>query len=390
MTDDSVQEPTNYPPARWDNSTAAYVAQWLNWTSEIDTAVQAERTSFTNNTDVWWASSATTDITPLKVTPADIIPDGIDSTNQVAEYSIHSYAFATCDPARSALATTPNLLNHTGNVLYADEEIVPSAQAALNSGKPWIIGEFNSIACSGQPNVSDTFAQALWTVDTELIYAVRNASAVYLHQGATLVFQSSQQSNTAGDDGSPGYSTYDFLYPRTSSKRGEQRILPGFSGLLFVVEAFARSGTRVRALETPEGISEDYFSSYAFYDESGSISKLALINMRPYFSNSTEDYSVEINVAQPTALGRFWVAPRAWVKRLTAPFVDEKDAGNVTWAGQTFEQGVGQGEVVVEEVGPDGVVKVRGSEAVLVFFDEDEAFGREMTGKSAGPWWKFW
>lgn len=326
-------------------------------------------------------------MTPLKVRPADLIPLGINSHNSVAEYSIHSYAFATCDPERNALATTPNILNHTGNVLYADEEIVPSAQAALESGKPWIIGEFNSIACSGQPNVSDTFAQALWTVDTESIYAVRNASNVYLHQGATLVFQSDEQSNSAGDDGSPGFSTYSFLYPRSTSKRGEQRVLPGFSGLVFLAEAFAKVGTRVRALEM-EGLG-DYFSSYAFYEE-GKVSKLALVNMRPYFQNSTEDFEVEVNVSQPRALGRFWVSPRAWVKRLTAPHVDEKDAGNVTFAGQSFAAGTGSGEVVVEEVGADGIVKVRGSEAILVFFDEDEAFGREKSQGNDGPWWKFW
>lgn len=327
----------------------------------------------------------------MKVRPADLIPLGINSQNSVNEYSIHSYAFATCDPERNALATTPNILNHTGNVHYADEEILPSAQAALDSGKPWIIGEFNSIACSGQPNVSDTFAQALWTVDTELIYAVRNASAVYLHQGATLVFQSDEQSNTAGDDGSPGFSTYSFLYPRTTSKRGAQRVLPGFSGLVFLAEAFAKAGTRVKALETDLG---DYFSSYAFFSE-GKVTKLALVNMRPYNpANSTEDYSVEINVSQPRALGRFWVSPRAWVKRLTAPGVDEKDAGNVTFAGQSFAEGSAEGEVVVEGVGSDGVVKVRGSEAVLVFFDEDEAFGREKIGEkigeAEGPWWRFW
>lgn len=362
--------------------------QWLNWTSEIDAAIREEvHNSSLDFSDRWWASSATTDVTPLKVTPADIIPAGINSQNQVAQYSIHSYAFASCDPVRDALATTPNLLNHTGNVLYADTEIMPSAQAALDSGKSWIVGEFNSIACSGKPNVSDTFAQALWTVDTELIYAVRNASAVYLHQGATLVFQSSDQSNTAGDDGSPGFSTYDMLYPVSSSKRGAQRVLPGYSGLVMLAEAFKQQGTRVRALKTPAGVDSDFFSSYAFYGEEG-VSKLALINMRPYYSNSTETFTVEVNVSQPRALGKFWVAPRVWVKRLTAPAVDEKDAGNVAWAGQSFEEGSGSGEVVVEEVGPDGIVRVRGSEAVLVFFDEDEAFGREA-GKE-GPWWKFW
>ena len=365
-------EPTNYDPARWANSTANYVAQWKNWTSSIDAAVSDEADEAVSTRlgiERWWASSATTDITPLHVRPADIIPAGIDSANQVADYSIHSYAFATCDPARAALATIPNILNHTHLVEYADTEIVPSAQAALDSGRPWIIGEFNSIACSGAPNVSDTFAQALWEVDTELIYAVRNASACYLHQGATLVFQSDQQSNTAGEDGNPGFSTYSMLYPISTSKRGPQRVLPGFAGLLFLAEAFAVEGTRVRALDIPASLASDHFSAYAFYDHD-KLSKLALMNLTPYYANSTEDFTVDFDVfAGPL---RHKKHRRAYVKRMTAPTVDEKLTEKVTWAGQSFKNAKPEGVVQIERVGSDGIVKVRGSEAVLVFFDESQ------------------
>ncbi len=256
-------EPTNYPKSRWDDSTAAYVTQWKEWTHQIDVSINA--TLATNidggNSDVelaakqrWWASSATTDDSGLNVRPVDIIPAGIDTQKSVAEYSIHSYPFATCDPTRAALATLPNILNHTALTQYADTQIMPSAQAALSSGRPWIIGEFNSVACSGQPNVTDTFAQALWVVDSELIYAVRNASSVHLHQGATLVFQSNQQTNTAGgDDGKPGFSTYDFVYPIESSKRGEARALPSFVAQLYLAEAFASptKDERLRVAELP-------------------------------------------------------------------------------------------------------------------------------------------
>ena len=221
-------EPTNYPSTRWGNSTAAYVSQWKNWTAAIDAAVNQTAPN-KYGSERWWASSATTDESGLNVRPADIIPAGVDSADQVAEYSIHSYAFSTCDPERAALATISNILNHTGLTDYADTEIVPSAQAALDSGSRWVIGEFNSISCSGNPNVSDTFAQALWVIDSELIYAVRNASSCQLHQGATLVFQSSDQVNTAGGNGTPGFSTYDMLYPRDSS-RGAARVLPSFAG----------------------------------------------------------------------------------------------------------------------------------------------------------------
>lgn len=366
-------EPTNYPSDRWENSTEAYIAQWQNWTNAIDTAVDA-----TGNVDLpkarWWASSATTDITGLKVRPADLIPAGIDSTGEVAEYSIHSYPFSTCDPERQVLATTNNILNHTELLRYAIDEIYPSARASLDSGKPWAIGEFNSISCSGQPNVTDTFAQALWVLDADLIYASLNASSVHLHQGATLVFQSDQQSNEAGEDGSPGFSTYSFVYPRDSIRRDRARALPSFVAQLFMAEAFSTPETRVRALDTPEGVNGERFSAYAFY-VNDRLHKLALINMQPYYANSTEDFSVPFSIPSPKGR-KHRPHGSVSVKRMTAPHVDEKDTSKSTWAGQSFENGTAVGEVEVEHVGRDGVVNVRGSEAVLVFLDdgEDEAY----------------
>jgi hypothetical protein len=353
-------EPTNYPSSRWKNSTEAYIAQWQNWTNAIDNAVDA-----TGNVELpkdrWWASSATTDLTGLKVRPADLIPAGIESTGEVAEYSIHSYPFSTCDPARLVLATTSNILNHTELVRYAIDEIYPSAQAALESGKPWAIGEFNSISCSGRPNVTDTFAQALWVLDADLIYASLNASSVHLHQGATLVFQSDQQSNEAGDDGSPGFSTYSFVYPRNSTRRGKARALPSFVAQLFMAEAFSTPDTRVRALDVPAGVNSERFAAYAFYVDDR-VDKLALVNMQPYYANSTEDYTVSFKLPGQAA---------ASLKRMTAPHVDEKDTAKSTWAGQSFENGSAVGEVEIEEVGDDRVVAVRGSEAVLISFENE-------------------
>lgn len=242
----------------------------------------------------------------------------------------------------------------------------------MDAGSTWVIGEFNSISCSGNPNVSDTFAQALWVIDMELIYAARNASSVYLHQGATLVFQSDDQSNSAGENGTPGFSTYSFVYPRNSSKRGEPRALPSFVSLLFITEALgdgSGAGAQVAALETPAGLNEDHFSSYAFYEDN-SLRKIALINMKPFYKNSTEDFTVTVDLSQYTQdLG----SP-AQLKRMTAPSVDEGKTEVATWAGQSFKNGVATGELDIEEIGPDGLVQVRGSEAVLIFLDSSSVY----------------
>jgi hypothetical protein len=359
-------EPTNYGESRWNDSTAAYVAEWKQYTSVIDTALNALNDSSLSK-ERWWASSATTDDSGLEVRPAALIPAGIDSASQVGVYSIHSYAFSTCDPKRAALATIENILNHTELTRYCDEEIYPSARAALDAGSKWSIGEFNSVSCSGAPNVTDTFAQALWVVDSELIYATRNASTTHLHQGATLALQSNNQVNRPGANGSPGYSTYSMLYPRDSDLRGPARTLPSFLAQIFMAEAFAVAGTRVRALEPPAGISGEHFAAYAFYVEDR-LDKLALVNMQPYYANSTSDFSVHLDLSElMPANGSECLR----TKRLRAPYVNSGNSSLVSWAGQSFPLGEPVGDMEVETVGEDAAVSVRGSEAVLVFFGDD-------------------
>jgi len=356
-------EPTNYPAARFRGNTSFYVSEWKRWISAINAALPydnyTERPS--HGDGKWWASSATTDKTTLKVRPADLIPAGINSTGQVGQYSIHSYAFATCEPARERLATIANILNHTDLLRYADHEIYPSAKAALDEGAPWVVGEFNSIACSGKPNVSDTFAQALWTADVELIYAVRNATSVHLHQGATLVFQSDQQSNTPGDDGTPGFSSYSLLYPINSTKRGEARVLPVFVSQLLVTEALSGGG-RIAALKTPDGLVERHFSAYAVYDGEGKLAKMVILNMKPYYAGGDVARSEVVLDIGGEHSG-------ATVKRMTAPSVDEKDSAKVTWAGQSFRNGVAVGEFTEETIeAGSGKVTVKDSEGVLITF----------------------
>ncbi|KAK4458232.1 hypothetical protein QBC42DRAFT_210783 [Cladorrhinum samala] len=360
-------EPTNYPSSRWQRSTANYVSQWLNFTSAIASSLLSTRPAGGGDSDgptggkpLFWASSATTDKTDLHVRPSDLIPAGINKTGRVGQYSIHSYAFATCDPAREKLATIPNILNHTALKAYADDEIYPSAKAALDSGAGWVVGEFNSIACSGKPNVSDTFAQALWTADVELLYAVRNASSVHLHQGATLAFQSDQQLNTPGDDGTPGFSSYSLLYPIDSSKRGEARVLPVFVSQLLVVEAL-KGGGRIAELALPKGggVKSNEWSGYVV-QAAGKEKRLVLLNMKPFYAGQAgKRGEVMVDIGKHNGVE---------VKRMTAPSVDEKDAAKVTWAGQSFRDGNAVGEVTVEKVAKGGKVLVRDSEAVLVTF----------------------
>lgn len=49
------------------------------------------------------------------MTTVDIVNEGVATTNAVKLFAQHTYQYSTCDPARNAIATLPNLINH-GNI----------------------------------------------------------------------------------------------------------------------------------------------------------------------------------------------------------------------------------------------------------------------------------
>lgn len=193
------------------------------------------------------------------------------------------------------------------------------------------MGEANSVACEGKPNVTDTFAQALFTTAQEMTYTTMGASRFFLHQGATLSRPGENTTNKPTPDGTPSFSAYSLLYPVDSESRGKHRVNPGFVSQLFMAEAFGKHGkTRFARLEAPQGIDPARFFGVAVYDEHSSKkgpSRLLLMNTTPYSVNSTEpagnwslDVSGLIHPAQKKVVA----------KRMTAPYVDELDTAKVS------------------------------------------------------------
>ncbi|KAJ6525730.1 hypothetical protein B0H19DRAFT_589203 [Mycena capillaripes] len=355
-------EAGNYKATQRDLSTwgpAAYVVEWKNWTSAINAALPAPLRAR------WWAGSD--GITPAAVTVAlqteDLIARGIDDPPIVREFSQHMYAYSACKPASAAVATVPNIHNHT-NITAFVGLLGPKVVAARNAGSDLVVGEFNSVSCSGKENVTDIFGQALWVIDTTLTAAALNVSRVHIHQGATLVSQSNSQINVPGANGTPGFSTYDLWYPVDSPLRGRRRANPSYVSQLFIAETVGRSRTsRLVALSPPDGASPGLFAAYAVYDR-GVPARIAVINWDTFNTTMGEAgvkaTSVSLDIS---ALVR---RKKATLKRLTAPGSDEKDADFVTWGGQAWTNGTAVGKNVTEAV-HDGKITVRGSEAVLVF-----------------------
>ncbi|KIP07665.1 glycoside hydrolase family 79 protein [Phlebiopsis gigantea 11061_1 CR5-6] len=338
-------------PSGWASSD--YTAQFLGWT-----AVLSRNLSLPPH--IFQAGGFADDPTPsASMTTVDIVNEGVDTTGVIDVFAQHTYQYSTCDPVRNAIATLPNLISHDNITAYLDLW-KPQIAAAKGVGKDFVVGEFSSVSCSGKENVTDTFGQALWLADTILYGGALNISRMYLHQGATLVFQSSDQSN------SPGFSWYDLWYPTPTDRYGSARASPSFVAYLLITEAVGSSNkSRIALLPPLTGLPN--LAAYAVWDPAARAvdhgpARLALLNLaiRNMSSSATEgQVSVDLSA---------WVRKSgAKVKRMTALGLDSKDSDTVTWAGQSFTNGTASGTETVETL-KNGTVTVNGSEGVLVFF----------------------
>ncbi|KAH9481455.1 Beta-glucuronidase [Psilocybe cubensis] len=352
-----------------------YTSIWATWAKNISAALNIKTPKFqiaaTVEDPIWpydtpGASSALDCVSALAA--------GSNKDNVVATCSEHTYQYSVCDPPRIAVATLPNLVNHTRLAEYLDlwQPRIKSVRAQLGDDS-FVIGEYNSVSCSGKDGVSNTFGQALWLLDTTLYAASLNVSRLYLHQGGPLALQSSTQLNHGG------LSFYDMWYP-VQNQNGAIQVFPSYSSYLFIAEALGRS-TSLRisnifpsrqangsSITTALGDeSAGQLVAYGFWDTSkpnahSFPTKLALINLQIF--NQTEigqRPSAEFDITEYRQNKNRPVT----IRRLQAPGADVKAANLTTWAGQNFASGEAAG-ALKEEKQSSSKISVQASEAVLV------------------------
>lgn len=345
-------EPDHYIYSRTGWTSAAFTSTFLNWTSTLTKALNLPPRIFQAN---GFAEDPTSS---APMTTVSTINDGIDKTGVIKLFDQHTYQYSTCDPVRNAKATIEALVNHNNITAYLDLW-KPQIAAARSLGKEFVIGEYSSISCSGKQNVSDTFGQAMWLADTILYGASLNISRLYMHQGATLVLQSSQQAN------SPGFSWYDLWYPVPSERYGTARASPSFVAYLLVTEAVGKSGRSRLALIQDSSLPPT-LAVYAIWDPSGranGVARMVVLNMALRREGvAADEETVTVDVGKYVRNGK-----AAQVKRMSSPGVESKDSDRITWAGQSYSAGVPVGSEVVEQLSA-GKVSVRGSEGVLITF----------------------
>jgi hypothetical protein len=160
---------------------------------------------------------------------------------------------------------------------------------------------------------------------------------------------------------------YDLYYPVSSDRYGAPRASPSFVAYLLVTEAIGRSGqSRFSLINVPE---VPTLAVYAIWDPAArksGVARLAVINaaVRNETTSAVDASAVAVSIdVSPYISGD----GKATVKRMTAPGLDSKDSTKVTWAGQSYANGVASGTENVETVS-NGLVVVQGSEGVLIFF----------------------
>ncbi|KAI3335613.1 glycoside hydrolase superfamily [Ustulina deusta] len=102
----------------------------------------------------------------------------------ISSYATHLYPQSTCDSPRWHRMRLDLLSDHA--VLWANvSQYIPQVAAADAAGRaPLVMGETNSVSCSGRSGISDTFGAALWGVDYVLTAASIGFRKVYFHLGA--------------------------------------------------------------------------------------------------------------------------------------------------------------------------------------------------------------
>jgi hypothetical protein len=96
--------------------------------------------------------------------------------------TVHRYPLRACDtsPTNPMFASIPHLLDAASSRGLA-QSVAPYVANIHNDGLALRIGEMNSAACSGKRGVSDTFASALWVLDTLFNMASVGVDGVNIH-----------------------------------------------------------------------------------------------------------------------------------------------------------------------------------------------------------------
>lgn len=225
------------------------------------------------------------------------LPRFIEAEHDLQVVTLHRYPLRACiaNRKRPGYPTIAALLADTSSAGVA-EAVAPYVGDAHSRGLAFRVDEMNSASCSGKPGVSNTFASALWVLDTLFNLANVGVDGVNVHS-------------------LPG-AAYELFSFRHNGRGWEAFVHPEYYGMLLFTQAFPPGAQLLPVTVSASGP----LKVWATHAVDGT-TRVVLINK----SQST-DYQVEVQIEGATTA--------AQLERLQAPSVRSTD--NVTLGGQTF------------------------------------------------------
>ncbi len=221
----------------------------------------------------------------------------ISAEKRLKLVTYHRYALRACvtDPSDPGFPSITNLLADSSSAGLA-APMAGYARTAHQHGLPFRVAEMNSASCQGGAGVSDTFASALWALDTMFNFARVGVDGVNLHM-------------------LPGSNYELFTVSHTSSGAWQAFVHPEYYGLQMFAQAFP-PGARLLPVTAPSGPVKEW----ATLGSDGAI-RVTLINQ-----DTLNEHDVQIQIPGATAAGS--------LETLAAPNVSS--TSGVTLGGQSY------------------------------------------------------
>jgi hypothetical protein len=212
----------------------------------------------------------------------------------------HRYPLRACvtDAGSPGFPSIANLLADSASSGLATP-MSPFIAAAHKHRLPFRVAEMNSASCQGEKGVSDTFASALWALDTMFDFAAVGVDGVNFHM-------------------LPGSAYELFTVSHSASGAWQAFVHPEYYGLLMFAQAFP-PGARLLQTSGPGGTGSPV-KVWATQGADGAV-RVTLINKDP-----AAEHDVQLSVAGATTPGA--------LETLQAPSVSS--TSGVSLGGQTF------------------------------------------------------
>jgi Glycosyl hydrolase family 79 C-terminal beta domain len=225
------------------------------------------------------------------------LPQFIHAEPGLALVTMHRYPLRACitDRNKAGYPTISALLNDSSSAGVA-QAVAPFVSDAHASGLPFRLDELNSASCSGKRGVSNTFASALWMLDTLFNLASVGVDGINVH---TL-------------PGAP-YQLFSFKH---TSHGWEAFVHPEYYGMLMFGQAFPRGAQLLPVSVSSSGP----LKVWATRDASGN-TRVVVIN-----KDTLNSYQLQLQVPGWTS--------NAQLESLSAPGVSA--TSGVKLGGQTF------------------------------------------------------